>query len=661
MMGGIELGDVMEGGRIRIGATTYDVEEIRTIDGIVWPYKTYMTIHDVRVLYSGDLGRIAPNGANYAYVVCNVNIHRGNKVIETRFDVHMTPHVYSDDFYVDEYGYIWGYHRGTVVGDALECEFYAEYEGMEEEDLVVRQGANVIERTEIDNVDITLLSPTEKIPCDDGGFEVSVYLDRSGTNHYSSGATDEFSDHLGEASVYIGDTFYGTVADVRNLQSPHPNYLYVDIGTWTHQLEDWEAVMEIYSDGFEADFPIVQSADELYEDYVEGSETIECNIQNDTISATGGYALITVVASHKSALYWKSDDELYSDDTVEDTWSYGADNETDFSFDVQSNSIRINHENMGKHEGTDYLEMTIFSSKGAYEDFEFSATNEKHDAERSSVRTLTPVFEDGEDMFSGFAGTYRIRYESYDTVGYDYDSGASEHYDMDMESWIHTNLQDEGKFREVYGRDDVEYVSGTGEVILVLGPNMSRYERDVIMYLDDEAVKVVKQNPGVMFSGIQISADFTEMEIGDTRQLEAYAMFSDGDSEEITDVCYWSSSDDSVIEIRGHTFVAVGSGSASIICEYEGVTESVEISVAEPEVDYSQFVRIQESFSNPYVNMYIYNDYRESLRVYYTYVLNGRTYNGSVVISGYDNEYIMRFNYQGDSFGGLDIDSVELA
>lgn len=106
-------------GRIRIGGTTYKLDEIRSgaTGAVVWP-STYTYVIDtstVTVHYSaGSL--IYANATNYAYVTATIRVYQGQTLVQTLTNQTLTPTALSDTVHFAIYNKnIRAYNLGTTL------------------------------------------------------------------------------------------------------------------------------------------------------------------------------------------------------------------------------------------------------------------------------------------------------------------------------------------------------------------------------------------------------------------------------------------------------------------------------------------------------------------------------------------------------------------
>jgi uncharacterized protein YjdB len=90
-------------------------------------------------------------------------------------------------------------------------------------------------------------------------------------------------------------------------------------------------------------------------------------------------------------------------------------------------------------------------------------------------------------------------------------------------------------------------------------------------------------------------AEITELQItpatedaivgGPDVEFTATAIYSDGTSDDVTDTATWSSSDDAIATIDAGVATAVAAGTATITAEFDGMTDTAELTVTAPVLD----------------------------------------------------------------------------
>ncbi|UFJ40078.1 S8 family serine peptidase [Brevibacillus humidisoli] len=82
-------------------------------------------------------------------------------------------------------------------------------------------------------------------------------------------------------------------------------------------------------------------------------------------------------------------------------------------------------------------------------------------------------------------------------------------------------------------------------------------------------------------SALQLSASELTLTTGDSIQLDAAAIYSDGSEELINDLGAWMSSNEQVATVADGKVTAVGSGTTVVTVEYEGKTATASVAVAD--------------------------------------------------------------------------------
>ena len=105
--------DDVTGGQININGTTYDMVEAKVNGVVVWPsnvvYTYQIVASTVQTIYSGVENYIRADGANYAYIIGDVNVYANGVFVRTITGASLTPVLRADTaFHLNAYGSILG-------------------------------------------------------------------------------------------------------------------------------------------------------------------------------------------------------------------------------------------------------------------------------------------------------------------------------------------------------------------------------------------------------------------------------------------------------------------------------------------------------------------------------------------------------------------------
>ena len=146
-MAGIKLGEQLLGGRVKIGTKAYDIVEIQTSEGLIWPIEDdyIYVISNVYQFYQGNLGYINAAGQNYCYFVGNVRKYIHGVLVEDLGEQQLTPVFVNQSqtsFYL-EGKMIKAYNRGKIEGSELRESLILKYRTASVNNAYVVQQANI--------------------------------------------------------------------------------------------------------------------------------------------------------------------------------------------------------------------------------------------------------------------------------------------------------------------------------------------------------------------------------------------------------------------------------------------------------------------------------------------------------------------------------------
>ncbi|MDZ7729954.1 MAG: carboxypeptidase regulatory-like domain-containing protein [Natrialbaceae archaeon] len=87
----------------------------------------------------------------------------------------------------------------------------------------------------------------------------------------------------------------------------------------------------------------------------------------------------------------------------------------------------------------------------------------------------------------------------------------------------------------------------------------------------------------IAIESIEATIGDSQLQVGNTTDITVEATYTDGTTEDITDEASYTSSDEDVISVAGSTLTAEGAGDATIDVQYEGMSDSVTVTVEAPE------------------------------------------------------------------------------
>ena len=197
--------------KARVVLTQDGVEDIplTETEEITLYYDRSYVVEDPVINYSSG-NAIAADGSNYAYITGTVKTYMGSTLVDTQYNVELTPSMLQNQvFYVDG-NYIYGHDLETTEKSAVSLSIKAFYDSSEEVNAgSVTQEANTIISTSY-TVYVTA-APEKSTNISASGETVRsyCYIQRTFVNTWASGHMTSGNDHAGTVNVYLEGTYLG--------------------------------------------------------------------------------------------------------------------------------------------------------------------------------------------------------------------------------------------------------------------------------------------------------------------------------------------------------------------------------------------------------------------------------------------------------------------